>query len=281
MDSRFDPTFQPDDRLRDALADFVALVRHLRRDCPWDREQTHASTRSNLLEEAYEAADAIDREDWPDFSKELGDVLLHVVFHSVIAEGDGRFTLLDVVTQETEKLVRRHPHVFGDAAVSGTGEVLANWEAIKTAERKAQGDDPRGASKPKGVLSGLPKALPALVRAQRTQEKVAGVGFDFPDADGAWAKVDEELGEYRSAETTAQRQAELGDVLFALVNHARLSGLDAEAALQATNDRFARRFGHVETRLAETGRTPKDATLGEMDVLWDEAKVRERAGGQK
>ncbi|MCA0267602.1 MAG: nucleoside triphosphate pyrophosphohydrolase [Bacteroidetes bacterium] len=273
MDSRFDPAFQPDDRLRDALADFVALVRHLRRDCPWDREQTHASTRSNLLEEAYEAADAIDREDWPDFSKELGDVLLHVVFHSVIAEGDGRFTLLDVVTQETEKLVRRHPHVFGDAAVSGTTEVLANWEAIKVAERAAQ-----GAAKPKGVLSGLPKALPALVRAQRTQEKVAGVGFDFPDADGAWAKVDEELGEYRAAATEQQRQAELGDVLFALVNHARLSGLDAEAALQATNDRFARRFGHVEARLEGQGRSPKDATLDEMDALWDEAKAEEKAG---
>lgn len=268
MDSRFDPAFQPDDRLRDALADFVALVRHLRRDCPWDREQTHASTRSNLLEEAYEAADAIDREDWPDFSKELGDVLLHVVFHSVIAEGDGRFTLLDVVTQETEKLVRRHPHVFGDAAVSGTTEVLANWEAIKAQERK-------GAVRT-GVLSGLPKALPALVRAQRTQEKVAGVGFDFPDADGAWAKVDEELGEYRTASTEAQRQAELGDVLFALVNHARLSGLDAEAALQATNERFARRFGHVEARLKGQGRSPKGATLDEMDALWDEAKRLEK-----
>lgn len=274
-DPRFDPAFQPEPALRDALADFVALVRHLRRDCPWDRAQTHASTRTNLLEEAYEAADAIDREDWPDFSKELGDVLLHVVFHSVIAEGDGRFTLLDVVRQETEKLVRRHPHVFGDAAVSGTGEVLQNWEAIKTAERAAQ-----GAARPNGVLSGLPKALPALARAQRTQEKVAGVGFDFPSADDAWAKVDEELAEYRSAETDARRQDELGDVLFALVNHARLSGLDAEAALQRTNDRFARRFGRVEARLVDAGRTPKDATLGEMDALWDEAKAEERRAAQ-
>ena len=277
MDPRFDPAFQPDAPLTQALADFVALVRQLRRDCPWDREQTHASTRNNLLEEAYEAADAIDREDWPDFSKELGDVLLHVVFHSVIAEQDGRFSLLDVVRQETEKLVRRHPHVFGDAAVSGTGEVLQNWEAIKAAERAAAGVS--APDKPTGVLSGLPRALPALVRAQRTQEKVAGVGFDFPDPEDAWDKVTEELGEYRAldAADAARRQDELGDVLFALVNHARQTGLDAEAALQRTNDRFARRFGHVEARLAADARTPKDATLGEMDALWDEAKAAERA----
>lgn len=267
-DPRFDPAFQPDESTREALADFVALVRHLRRDCPWDREQTHASTQHLLLEEAFEAADAITREDWTDLRKELGDVLLHVVFHSTIAEQDGRFTLRDVIVGETEKLVRRHPHVFGDTTVGGTGEVLRNWEAIKQAEG--------GGERPTGVLDGVPAALPALVQAHRVQEKVAGVGFDFPTADDAWAKVEEEIGEYRTAEP--ERKAdELGDVLFALVNHARLDGLNAEAALNATTARFRRRFGHVEAGLTAEGRRPQDATLAEMDALWDDAKAAERA----
>ena len=271
-DPRFDPAFQPDDATREALADFVALVRHLRRDCPWDRAQTHASTQHLLLEEAFEAADAITRRDWPDLRGELGDVLLHVVFHSVIAEQDGNFALLDVVRGVTEKLVRRHPHVFGGAAVSGTGEVLRNWEAIKQAESGP------GAA-PRGVLDGVPAALPALVQAQRVQEKVAGIGFDFPDADASWTKVDEEMGEYRAAADAGDADAaadEFGDVLFALVNHARLSGVSAEAALQATTARFRRRFGHVEAGLAAEGRRPQDATLAEMDALWDAAKAAER-----
>ncbi|HYE58805.1 MAG TPA: MazG family protein, partial [Rhodothermales bacterium] len=181
MDPRFDPAFQPDGETREALADFVALVRHLRRDCPWDRKQTHASTAHLLLEEAYEASDAIEREDWDEFRRELGDLLLHVVFHSVIAEGDGRFSLLDVIRLETEKLVRRHPHVFGDTAVSGSEEVLRNWEAIKQQEREASRQERGGqGERPKGVLDGVPKALPALLRAHRIQDKVAGVGFDFP-----------------------------------------------------------------------------------------------------
>ena len=273
-DPRFDPAFQPDAAMTEALGDFVALVRHLRRDCPWDREQTHASTKHLMLEEAYEAADAIEREDWTELRKELGDVLLHVVFHSVIAEGDGRFSLADVVTGETEKLVRRHPHVFGETVVSGTGEVLANWEAIKQAERAA-GPDERA-----GLLDGVPAALPALLRAHRIQEKVAGVGFDFPDAGEAWGKVEEEIGELRALDgaDARAREAELGDVFFALVNYARLTGLNAENALQRTNAKFSRRFGHVEKGLSEAGRVPREATLAEMDALWDEAKAAERAG---
>ncbi|HYE59283.1 MAG TPA: MazG nucleotide pyrophosphohydrolase domain-containing protein, partial [Rhodothermales bacterium] len=151
----------------------------------------------------------------------------------------------------------------------GSEEVLRNWETIKQQERAGQGE------RPKGVLDGVPKALPALLRAHRIQDKVAGVGFDFPSADEAWAKVEEELAEYRAAEDQARRQAELGDVLFAVVNHARLSGLEAEGALQATNARFTRRFEHVEARLREGGRAPHQATLDEMDALWDEAKQRE------
>ncbi|MEM1043927.1 MAG: nucleoside triphosphate pyrophosphohydrolase [Bacteroidota bacterium] len=255
----------------DLWADFVAVVRRLRRDCPWDREQTHDSVKHLLIEEAYEALDAIDQADWPDLGAELGDVLLHVVFHSEIAETTtGAFTLEDVIRQELEKLVRRHPHVFGDTAVSGTGEVLRNWEQIKQQERAGR-DEAR-----RSVLDGVPRQLPALLRAQRVQEKAAGVGFDFPEAAGAWAKVEEEVGELRDlveqAATADEREAEFGDVLFALVNYARFTGITPENALRRTLDTFQRRFRHVEARLADAGRSFDAADLAEMDAYWDEAK---------
>ncbi|HYE95531.1 MAG TPA: nucleoside triphosphate pyrophosphohydrolase [Rubricoccaceae bacterium] len=256
-------------------ADFVAVVRRLRRDCPWDREQTHDSVKHLTIEEAFELVHAIDEGDAQGLKKELGDLFLHVLFHAHIAETEGTFTIRDVMEAEIEKLVRRHPHVFGDVAVSGTGEVLRNWEAIKQAERSAEGD-PAGRS----VLEGVPEALPALLRAERVQEKAAAVGFDFPAAEGAWAKVVEEIQELKAlADGGADRDAledELGDVLFALVNHARFIGVVPENALRRTVNKFVRRFRHVEARLAEGGRTPQAATLEEMDVLWDEAKAAER-----
>ncbi len=255
----------------DLFADFVAVVRRLRRECPWDREQTHASVRHLLIEEAHEAVDAIDREDWQDLRGELGDLLLHVVFHAEIAETTtGAFELEDVMRAEMEKLVRRHPHVFGDTAVGGTGEVLQNWERIKQEERAARGEAERGA------LGGVPASLPALLRAQRVQEKAAGVGFDFPEADGAWAKVEEEVLELRAlveaAASVEAREAEFGDVLFALVNYARFAGVTPENALRQTVAKFQRRFAHVERRLAEAGRSFAAADLAEMDRYWDEAK---------
>ncbi len=261
----------------DLWADFVAVVRRLRRDCPWDREQTHGSVKHLLIEEAYEAVDAIDQADWPELGGELGDLLLHVVFHSEIAETTtGAFTLEDVIRQETEKLVRRHPHVFGDAEVSGTGEVLRNWEQIKQQERAGRGEGRRS------VLDGVPSQLPALLRAQRVQEKAAGVGFDFPEAAGAWDKVEEEVRELRAlverAATPEEREAEFGDVLFALVNYARFSGVTPETALRRTLDTFQRRFRHVEARLAEQGRSFDEAGLAEMDGYWDEAKKLEHRG---
>jgi len=260
----------------DLFADYVAVVRRLRRECPWDREQTHASVRHLLIEEAYEAADAIAQEDWADLRGELGDLLLHVVFHAEIAETTtAAFELADVIRASMEKLVRRHPHVFGDAAVSGTGEVLRNWERIKQDERAGEGGEHRSA------LAGVPRALPALLRAQRVQEKAAGVGFDFPEAAGAWEKVEEEVTELRAlverGAPAAEREQEFGDVLFALVNYARFSGVTPENALRATTDRFQRRFEHVEARLAEQGRPLADADLAEMDRYWDEAKAAERA----
>lgn len=261
----------------DLYADFVAVVRRLRRDCPWDREQTHASVRHLLIEEAYEAVDAIDDGDWGELKGELGDLLLHVVFHAEIAETTtGAFTLEDVIRFEMEKLVRRHPHVFGDVEVSGTGEVLQNWEQIKQQERAARGEPER-----RSVLDGVPRHLPALLRAQRVQEKAAGVGFDFPEAAGAWAKVEEEVLELRtlveSGASAEAREAEFGDVLFALVNYARFTDINPENALRRTLDTFQRRFQHVEARLAEQGRDFTDADLAEMDGYWDEAKARETA----
>jgi MazG family protein len=269
-----------DDRAKaapDLFADFVAVVRRLRRECPWDRAQTHESVRHLLIEEAYEAVNAIEKEDWDDLKGELGDLLLHVVFHSEIAETTtGAFELEDVMRYELEKLVRRHPHVFGDTAVSGAGEVLRNWEQIKQQERVGRGEERRSA------LDGVPPHLPALLRAQRVQEKAAGVGFDFPAAEGAWAKVEEEVGELRTLldddRGTAEREAEFGDVLFALVNYARFVDVNPENALRATVDKFQRRFGHVEQRIAGQGRTLGEADLEEMDRYWDEAKAGERGG---
>ena len=259
----------------DLYADFVAIVRRLRRDCPWDREQTHESTRQLTIEEAFEVVQAIDDGDSEALKKELGDLFLHVLFHAHIAETEGTFTIRDVMEAEMQKLVRRHPHVFGPLAVSGTGEVLQNWEAIKRAEREAERAARGGTDEPTSVLDGVPSALPALVRAERVQEKAALVGFDFPDAEGAWSKVEEELREVREAETDDALERELGDLLFAVVNYARMRGVGAENALRRTVGTFTRRFSHVERALAEAGRQPADATLEEMDALWDEAKSRE------
>ena len=261
----------------DLYADFVAVVRRLRRDCPWDREQTHESVRHLLIEEAYEAVDAIEDGDWDELKGELGDLLLHVVFHAEIAETTtGAFTLEDVIRTEMEKMVRRHPHVFGDTVVNGTGEVLQNWEQIKQQERASRGEVER-----RSVLDGVPRQLPALLRAQRVQEKAAGVGFDFPEAAGAWAKVEEEVLELRTlveaGASAGEREAEFGDVLFALVNYARFTDVNPENALRRTLDKFQRRFQHVEQRLTEQDRSFAEADLEELDGYWDEAKADESA----
>ena len=261
---------EPPERL-EAYADFAAIVKQLRRDCPWDREQTHESVKHLLIEEAYEVVEAIDTEDWDELPEELGDVFLHVLFYATIAEDDGRFTLADVIQAETDKLVRRHPHVFGDEASPGeetADDVAASWEEIKQQEK----DD----DAPTSVLDGVPDQLPALLRAYRTQEKAAGVGFEFPDRDQAWGKVEEELAEFREAvEKNAgadEREAEFGDLLFALTNFARQAGINPENALRATNEKFTRRFQHVEERLDENGSSIEEADLSSAASLWKEAK---------
>lgn len=259
----------PADRLG-RFADFLAIVKQLRRDCPWDRSQTHESVKHLLIEEAYEVVEAIDDEEWEELAEELGDVFLHVLFHSVIAEQDGRFSLVDVIESQTDKLVRRHPHVFGDEAADDPEAVSASWEEIKQQER-----DKEEAS---SVLDGVPVHLPALLRAYRSQQKAAGVGFDFPDRAATWAKVEEELAEFREVVedgTSDRQEEEFGDLLFALTNYARQAGINPENALQEANAKFTRRFQHVETRLEETGSSIDEASLSEADRMWEEAKERE------
>ncbi len=262
----------PEDRAAahaELFQDFVAIVRRLRRECPWDVAQTHDSTKHLTIEEAYELVDAIDQGDPGEIQKELGDLFLHVVFHAHIAETDGTFDLADVMRAEMTKLVRRHPHVFGDEVVSGTADVLRNWEAIKRAERAEAGTLEAAPS----TLDGVPGTLPALLRAERVQEKVAAVGFDFPTADDAWAKVAEEAAEVRAAATADELEDEVGDLLFAVVNYARLRGVVPETALRRTVDKFSRRFRSVE---ADLGDRLAQAGLDEMDAAWDAAKAAER-----
>ena len=243
---------------------FVAVVRRLRKECPWDRKQTHRSLRGGLLEDTYETLDALDRRNFPGVGGELGDLLLHVALHAVIAEEAREFTLRDVLTGITGKLVRRHPHVFGSARVTGARQVVANWEEIKMKEGR------------RSVLEGIPRHLPALQRALRIQQRASAVGFDWKTRAGALAKVAEEAREASRARDARAREGEFGDLLFAVVNAARFAGVDPEHALRGSVDRFDARFRYIERALARKGVRPAETTLAVMDALWEEAKSRER-----
>jgi tetrapyrrole methylase family protein/MazG family protein/ATP diphosphatase len=287
MPRPFDPVVPPPLAAQDGRT-FPRLVELMQRllapdGCPWDREQTFATLRRYVLEEACEVVDAIDGGDRGELRSELGDLLLQVVFQAELGRAEGAFGPDDVVAAICDKLVRRHPHVFADQQIEGAEEVLRNWERIKAAERAREGKKEK-----RGVLGGVPRSLPALTRAQRVGEKVARVGFDWPDARGSRAKVGEELGELDQAIAAGDKdriEAELGDVLFALVNLARHVQVDAEGALRRTIDKFTRRFDHVEARVVEThGGWPASAaddklSLEELDGYWEEAKRGERAGG--
>jgi MazG family protein len=260
-----------------AFEAFVALIARLRAPggCPWDREQTHASLKPMTLEEAYEVLEAIDEGSDAELAGELGDLLLQVVFHAQIATEEERFTVSDVIAHVAEKMVRRHPHVFGDETARTSGEVLRNWEAIKEAEQAEKG---RGEG---SMLDSVSSRLPAVMEAYQMTTKVSRVGFDWPDASSVLAKLEEELAEVREALAAFPADPthvaeEVGDLLFAAVNVARLLGHDPESTLKAANRKFRRRFKHIETRLGAGGRKPADATLAEMDALWDEAKAAER-----
>ncbi|HEY0439251.1 MAG TPA: nucleoside triphosphate pyrophosphohydrolase [Xanthobacteraceae bacterium] len=267
------------DRDIDSLLEIMVALRTPGSGCPWDLQQDFASIAPYTIEEAYEVADAIARGDLSDLRDELGDLLLQVVFHARMAEEAGAFDFGGVVQAITEKLIRRHPHVFGDLKGASADEVAGLWQRIKAeekAERAAQGRAPAHS----GVLADVPAGLPALARALKLQEKASTVGFDWGEPGPVLAKIAEEAEELRTsaAEKPEEVPEELGDLLFAVVNLARHYKVDPESALRSTNAKFERRFAAIEAALAAEGRTPGQSTLAEMDALWDEAKRRERGG---
>jgi MazG family protein len=246
-----------------AFERLVTIMDELREQCPWDRKQTIQTLRQMTLEETYELADAITEEDWKGIKEELGDLLLHIVFYARIGREQGRFTLDEVINGICEKLITRHPHIYGDVKVENDEDVKKNWEQIKLKEGK------------KSVLAGVPKTLPALVKAMRLQEKAKQVGFEWDHKEQVWEKVEEELAELKEAQETGDPkkvEEEFGDLLFSLVNFARFLRVDAENALAVTNNKFISRFTQMEERAALKGRSLNDMTLAEMDALWNEIK---------
>jgi ATP diphosphatase len=263
------------------LLEIMAALRTPGTGCPWDLEQNFATIAPYTLEEAYEVADAIVRGDLHDLCEELGDLLLQVVFHARMAQEQGAFDFGDVVAAITEKLLRRHPHVFGDARGLSPQEVERLWEKIKAGEKaaKAAGRGGGADAEPTGALAGVPVALPALTRALKLQQKAGKVGFDWNDPKAVLAKIREEADEIEADLAAGRRTAaaaEVGDLLFAVVNLARHLDGDPEAVLRATNQKFERRFAAIEHALAARGKSPAEATLAEMDALWDEAKAAEK-----
>ncbi|MDE7111605.1 MAG: nucleoside triphosphate pyrophosphohydrolase [Muribaculaceae bacterium] len=253
----------------EALGRVIDVLDRLRKECPWDRVQTNLSLRPNTIEEVYELADALIAEDDANIRKELGDVLLHVLFYSRIGEEKGAFDIVDVCDALNAKLIYRHPHVFGEVKAEDAETVMNNWEALKLKEKGGN----------KTVLAGVPAALPALVKAFRIQEKAAHVGFDWENREDVWDKLLEELAEFRAEAICGDKEAmeaEMGDIFFALVNAARLYEINPENALERTNRKFISRFNHIEKRAAEEGLNLKDMTLGQMDKFWNEAKALEK-----
>ena len=252
----------------EALGRVIDVLERLRVECPWDRKQTNLSLRPNTIEEVYELADALMADDNPNIRKELGDVLLHVLFYSKIGEEKGEFDIVDVCDSLNAKLIYRHPHVFGEVKADDAETVVQNWEALKLKEKDGN----------KTVLSGVPNALPALVKAYRIQEKAAHVGFDWEERSQVWDKVKEEIAEFEAEAEKGDKEkmeAEMGDVFFALVNAARLYDITPENALERTNRKFISRFTYLEEKVKASGRNLRDLTLGEMDEIWNEAKAAE------
>ena len=253
--------------------------------CPWDREQTHESLRNHLLEEAYEVYDALGAGATPALAEELGDLLLQVVLHAQLAAEEGVFDMTDVYAALSSKIVRRHPHVFGEAEARTASDVNRQWERIKADERSGaqasldqeEAAAPNASKPPKGALDGVSRILPALAASQEMQERAANIGYEWPNIEGVLDKVVEELAEIREAETAADRAEEYGDLLFVLVNVARWQGIEAEAALRAANDKFRRRFASVERQAADRSVALRDLSFAELDSLWDAAKIEEKA----
>jgi XTP/dITP diphosphohydrolase len=248
-----------------AFEQLVQIMDELREKCPWDREQTFESIRNLTIEETYELAEAIIEKDYENIKKELGDLLLHIVFYSKIASETNLFTLNDVIDQICKKLIYRHPHVFGTTHVNTASDVVKNWEQIKMSEKQGN----------KTVLAGVPKSLSALIKANRIQEKVKAVGFDWEVREQVWDKVEEELAELKGEIEGGDQdkiEAEFGDLIFSVVNAARLFNVDPETALERTNKKFIKRFGYLESKTIKQGRSLKTMTLDEMNEIWEEAK---------
>jgi MazG family protein len=241
------------------------IMDDLREKCPWDREQTNETLRRLTIEETYELADAIVEDNNDDIKKELGDLMLHLIFYAKIGKEKGIFDITDVLKGISEKLIYRHPHVFGTVKVNGSTEVIQNWEKLKLNENEQY----------KPVLSGVPKSLPSMVKATRIQEKVRGVGFDWDEKEQIWEKVDEELRELRDEVRKGDKirtEAEFGDLFFSIINAARLYNVDPETALERTNKKFIKRFNYLEEETIRKGRSLHDMSLDEMNIIWEQAK---------
>lgn len=244
----------------EAFSRLLDIMDDLREKCPWDRKQTLQSLRHLTLEEVYELSDALLDEDLPEIKKELGDVLLHLVFYAKIGSEKGSFDIADVINSLNEKLTFRHPHIYGEVEVADEEEVKQNWEKLKLKEGN------------KSVLSGVSKGMPSIVKAYRIQEKVKGIGFEFASAEDAWKKVDEELAEFHAETDPEKKEQELGDVFFSLINYARITGINPDSALERTNIKFIARFQKMEVLASEKNLNLQDLTLEEMNELWEEAK---------
>ncbi|MFA6540321.1 MAG: nucleoside triphosphate pyrophosphohydrolase [Bacteroidota bacterium] len=243
--------------------EFVTIMKRLRKECPWDREQTHESLKKHFIEETYEAIDAIDRSNFQDLKGELGDVALQILFHSIIAEEENHFTLEEVLSAISEKLIRRHPHVFGETIVSTAEEQSITWDKIKMTEGR------------NSVLDGIPDHLPALMKAEKVQKKAAKVGFDWKERTDVWKKVEEEIAELQEAvhsDNIDAVQKEFGDVLFSLVNYSRFIHIDPETSLRGSVDKFITRFRYIEEQLQRQGKDIHETSFEAMDALWNESK---------
>ncbi len=251
-----------------AFGRLLDILEELRAKCPWDREQTFDSLRTNTIEECFELTDAIADHDMANIKKELGDVLLHIVFYAKIASETGDFDIGDVCNALCEKLIYRHPHIFGQVDADSSEQVMQNWEKLKLKEKGGN----------RSVLAGVPRSLPALIKAHRIQDKVRSVGFDWEERDQVWDKVAEEYGELKAEVASMDEdrmEAEFGDLLFSLVNAARLYGINPENALERTNRKFIKRFNYLESRTLAQGKDLKQMSLAEMDAIWEEAKKEE------
>lgn len=252
----------------EAFGRFLDILDELRVKCPWDRKQTNESLRPNTIEETYELCDALMRQDKQDICKELGDVLLHVAFYARIGSETGDFDIKDVCDKLCDKLIFRHPHVFGDEKAETAGQVVENWEQLKLKEKGGN----------KSVLSGVPASLPSLIKSYRIQDKARNVGFDWEEREQVWEKVKEEIAEFQAEVAHMDKEkaeAEFGDVMFSLVNAARLYKINPDNALERTNQKFIRRFNYLEEHTLKQGKSLKDMTLAEMDAIWEEAKKQE------